>query len=171
MTGTRPDPPNEHAARACKLARHQLQRQERDRLRALVDALPTDDTTYAVGHSALIIKGAGAESTPKQLAWVQTSSCTTICWVIEADAPFAPYSALFGNDPFPAFVYHGIHPTLLAAWQICGVGGAGFAQNGAHHKDRALIRYTRACARNLEAKQAKRAAARRRRNNRLRRLR
>ena len=156
---------------ACKLAGRQLQRQERDRLRALVDALPTDDTTYAVSDSALIIKGSGAEDTPKQLAWVQTSDQTTICWVIEADVSFASYRVLFGNDPFPAFAYHGIHPTLLAAWQICGVGGAGFVQNGVHHRHRGLIRYTRACARNLEAKQARRAAARRRRNNRLRRFR
>ena len=117
------------------------------------------DTTgakvYSVGTDCLIIKDCWRGCVQVQLAWCRIDR-VTLCFVLGSDKALSDYSRVFGNDGCPGFTYFGIHESLVHAWEVTQLGGAGYPQNGAHHERRLLCRYAAACARNLRANAAKR---------------
>ena len=110
---------------------------------------------YSVGTDCLIVKDATEKASAVQLAWCRADG-VTLCFLIDASKVLGDYTRVFGNDGCPGFTYFGIHRSLLHAWEVTQLGGAGYPDNGAHHERRCLCRYAAACARNQRAKSAKR---------------
>ena len=110
---------------------------------------------YSVGTDCLIVKDATEKASAVQLAWCRADG-VTLCFLIDASKALGDYTRVFGNDGCPGFIYFGIHRSLLHAWEVTQLGGAGYPDNGAHHERRCLCRYAAACARNQRAKSAKR---------------